>query len=99
MIIVLGHVRIDPSDAEAFCRDIREIDPSNKPNSGCLFYSVAAVDPSIGRMLVAERWRDQQSLTAHLQRPETLAFVQAWSGRMQGDVRRYDASNERPLSD
>jgi quinol monooxygenase YgiN len=50
-------------------------------------------------MLVAERWRDQQSLTAHIQRKETVAFVQKWSGRMQSDVLKYDASNERSLLD
>jgi quinol monooxygenase YgiN len=99
MIVVLGHVRIDPSDVDEFSRDVKEIDPSKKAESGCLSYSVTRDDPTTGRMLVAERWRDQQSLTAHIQRKETVAFVQKWSGRMQSDVLKYDASNERSLLD
>lgn len=99
MIIVLGDVHIDPSDVDAFCRDIEAIDPSRKTASGCISYSVAVADPTIGRMLVAERWQDQQSLTAHIQGQETAAFVRKWSGRMRGNILKYDAANERALLD
>lgn len=99
MIIVLGHVHIDPSDVNEFRRDIDAIDPSRERESGCISYSVAVADPAIGRMLVAERWQDQQSLAAHIQGRGVSEFVRKWSGRMRSDVLKYDASNERALSD
>ncbi|MFH1804951.1 MAG: antibiotic biosynthesis monooxygenase [Pseudomonadota bacterium] len=99
MIIVLGHVDIDPSDVDNFLKDIKEIDPGKKPESGCISYSIAVADPTIGRILVAERWQDQQSLTTHIESNGTLAFVEKWSGRMQSNVLKYDARNERTLLD
>ena len=92
MIIVMGQLRIAPADIEAFCQDIRAIDPSGTAESGCLFYAVAPSDPASGTMLVAERWRSQRALDAHLDREETRAFVKKWSGRMEGDVLRYGVS-------
>lgn len=99
MIIVLGQVYIDPSVIDEFLNDIDEIDPSKKNGGGNISYAVAVADPSSGAMLVAERWRDQRSLTGHLNSKRTMAFVEKWSGRMRGDVLKYDASNERALLD
>lgn len=97
MIIVLGHIEIAPADRDEFLQDIKEINPANKTGSGCLSYAITIADPEVARMQVAERWQDQQSLSAHLARQETLAFIDKWSGRMQGEVLKYDATNERPL--
>ncbi|WP_210402790.1 putative quinol monooxygenase [Thalassospira sp. MCCC 1A01428] len=97
MIIVSGHIDIAPADVSAFLADIEKINPGNKPDSGCLSYAVAIIAPDIARLLIAERWQDQPSLSAHLARKETLAFIGKWSDRMQGDVLKYDATNERPL--
>ena len=44
-----------------------------------------------------DRWRDQPALTAHLEARDTLAFLNRWQGRMRGDIRKYDAMNERAL--
>jgi quinol monooxygenase YgiN len=97
MIIVLGHVDLDPVDTEEFRRDIAALDPFRRPASGCFFYRVVPDDAASGRMLIAERWRDQQALTAHLQSQATAEFVQKWSGRMRGEMLKYDAENERRL--
>ncbi|OSQ40786.1 putative quinol monooxygenase [Thalassospira mesophila] len=97
MIIVLGHVDIAPSDVDDFLNDIEAINPANKAGSGCLSYAVAIANRKAARLLVAERWQDQPSLSAHLARRETGAFVGKWSDRMQGEVLKYDAANERPL--
>tara|TARA_R110002020_G_scaffold39991_2_gene118300 strand:- start:1275 stop:1595 length:321 start_codon:yes stop_codon:yes gene_type:complete len=99
MIIVLGYVHVPAADVDRFCRDIEALDPSGLAGSGCISYSVTPDGPIKGRLLVAERWRDQQSLTAHLQRTEAIAFAQTWSGRMRSEVLKYDAANERGLMD
>ncbi|RKE84132.1 antibiotic biosynthesis monooxygenase [Rhizobium sp. AG855] len=97
MIIIQGEIQIDPSDVTAFERDIRTINPLILPDSGCLFYVVTAVDAVGGRLAVSERWRDQASLTAHLQRTEVMSFMTVWGGRMRGNLSVFDAQNERAL--
>jgi quinol monooxygenase YgiN len=92
----MGHVQLDPSDVTEFLADIRLLGPKTRAENGCLFYAVTLDDASAGRMLVAERWQDQASLTAHLEGPQAGAFHK-WTGKIRVDVSRYDASNERPL--
>lgn len=99
MLIVMGHVQVDPSAVEEFAADIQALARSVRQREGNLTYAVAVDDQSKGRLLVAERWRDQASLSAHLDAPDTRAFVGKWQGRMTGDVRKYDAANERSLLD
>jgi quinol monooxygenase YgiN len=99
MIIVLGHVHIDPADMLQFREDIAALDPSRRPASGCLLYRVVQDDAASGRLLVIERWRDQPALTAHLHSQATGDFIRKWSGRMRGDVLKYDTENGRGLMD
>lgn len=98
MIIIMGWVHVNPSDVTEFLADIEVIGPGTRDETGCLFYAVTLEDASTGRMLVAERWQDQESLTAHLQGEQVAAF-QKWANRIRIDLSRYDASNERSLLD
>lgn len=97
MLIVTGHIHVEPSDRDEFAADIQALARSSGQRDGNLFYAVAVDDRGAGRLLVVERWRDQASLTAHLHEPDTREFVMRWQGRMRADIRKYDASNERPL--
>lgn len=97
MIVLLGYIHLDPSDVNAFIADVRTITPGTKAEMGCLFYSVTVDDASAGRVLVVERWQDQESLAPHLESLETTAFLKRWTGRMRSDVLKYDVSNARPL--
>jgi len=99
MLIVTGYVYVEPPDVAEFAADIQVLAHSAKQRGGGTFYAVAVDDRAAGRLLVVERWRDQASLTAHLDAPETLTFVERWRGRMRGDLRKYDAANERTLFD
>ncbi|PJI45521.1 MAG: antibiotic biosynthesis monooxygenase [Rhizobium sp.] len=99
MLILMGYIHLDPSDAEAFAADIEATGSSTRREEGCLFYGVAPDDASAGRFLVAERWQDQASLDAHLERPETRAFLQTWTERMKGELQFYEASEQKPLGD
>jgi quinol monooxygenase YgiN len=56
-------------------------------------------DPLAGRLLIAERWRDQAALTAHLQAVDTMAFVARWGHVIKGEILKYDALRERGLMD
>ncbi|ORE98391.1 antibiotic biosynthesis monooxygenase [Aurantimonas sp. 22II-16-19i] len=99
MIILTGYVHIDPCDVGEFSADVEALARGARARAGCLFYAVAPQDAPAGRMLVAERWRDQSALTAHLEAAETAAFVARWTGRMTADILKFDADNERRLAD
>ncbi len=96
MIILMGYVHLNPSDVGEFLADMQAIAPGTRTEKGCLFYAVTLDDARAGRMLVVERWQDQDSLDAHLGTGQAAAF-QKWMTRIKIDVLRYDASNERPL--
>lgn len=99
MIIVMGYIYLDPSDVSAFFTDVEAITPGAAAASGCHLYSVTLADAANGRLLVTERWQSQAGLTAHLEKPATLAFLQKWGGKLRSEVLKYDASHERPLLD
>ena len=98
MLIVIGHIHVNPSDADEFLADLQALSHVVKAKAGCLLYTGALEDAHTGRVLVVERWRDQAALSAHLEAPHTSEFVGKWMHRMESDVQKYDASNERPLS-
>ncbi|MFT7722981.1 MAG: putative quinol monooxygenase [Roseateles sp.] len=99
MLIVTGYMHIEPAHLAAFNRDLQALAVATRQRDGNLFYGIAIDDAARGRLLVAERWRDQAALTAHLHAPDTLAFVDQWGSLMRGEILKYDAANERSLMD
>jgi quinol monooxygenase YgiN len=99
MLIVTGYVQVPPEDLKALVRDLADLAEATRERDGVLSYGAAVVDPSCGRLLVMERWRDQQALSAHMAAADTVAFVARWGQRLSSDVRKYDATRERALVD
>jgi quinol monooxygenase YgiN len=56
-------------------------------------------DPYAGRLVIAERRRDQAALTAHLHAPDTISFVDRWRDTIRGKILKYDVLRERGLTD
>lgn len=96
-LIVTGTLSVPSVDLSGFLADMDGLAAVTRERDGNLAYDIAVIDASAGRLLVAERWRDEAALAAHLGAVETIAFVSRWAGRLQGGVRVYDAANERPL--
>lgn len=99
MLIVTGYVHIDPADLAQFMADLKALAALTRKRPGNISYDAAIDDPKAGRLLISERWRDQAALSEHLAADDTVTFVRRWDGRMRGDIRKYDASNERALMD
>jgi quinol monooxygenase YgiN len=93
------YIDLDPTDVNAFAADIRNFSVITREERECLFYTAAVEDADTGRMLIAERWQDQASLKAHLEAPSTIDFLKKWGSRINGDLLKYDAANERSLMD
>ncbi|QCJ00706.1 putative quinol monooxygenase [Agrobacterium larrymoorei] len=99
MLIVVGYVQIDPADLNEFTEDLKFLAMAARRRPGNISRDRAIDDQQSGRLLVAERWADEMSLSAHLCSDVTVAFVNRWRRRMKSDVRKYDASNERALAE
>ena len=97
MLIVTGTLSVLPDDVSSFIADMSDLAAVTRKRDGNLSYDIALIDAAAGQLLVAERWRDEAVLAAHLRAKDTTAFVSLWAGRLRGEVSVYDAANERPL--
>lgn len=64
MLIIAGHLTVDPADRDAYVADCAAAVALARRAQGCLDYALTAdtLDPS--RVNVYERWKDDDSLTA-----------------------------------
>jgi quinol monooxygenase YgiN len=97
MLFVTGYMHVNPFDVPRFHAELQAAGAIVRQRPGNLSYDAAVDDAQASRLLIAERWHDQDALDAHLDAPETKNFVQRWEGMMRGEIRKYDASNERDL--
>lgn len=97
MLIITGHIYVAPADLTRFVTDLNALAIATRQRQGNISYNAAIDDPQAGRLILAERWADQTALSAHLDASDTAEFVNRWQGKMRGDVRKYDALNERSL--
>lgn len=98
MLIVTGYIVVPSADLWRFVEEVGHLASVTRQRDGSLSYDIAVLDAAGGRLLVAERWREEAALAAHLRASETVAFVSRWLGQILGDVRQYDAQNERPIA-
>jgi quinol monooxygenase YgiN len=99
MLLLTGYMYVQPDQAAAFAAELPVLSLATRWRDGSISSDAAVDDAQAGRLLVAERWRDQPALTAHLQASDTVAFIERWQGSMKGEIRKYDAGNERSVMD
>lgn len=98
MLIITGHIYVKPSELGTFLTDLKTLSTATRLRAGNFAYHSALEDAGAGQVLISERWADQAALNAHLEAADTLAFVSKWQDRLQADIQKYDASNERALA-
>ena len=94
MVIVAGHITVDPEQRESYLAGSMSVVEEARPADGCLDFVITAdlLDP--GRVNVFERWESQEAL-------ET--FRGSGPGNEQGaamlsvSVAEYDIVDVRPL--
>ena len=99
MIIICGHIHVDPANLGRFMSEIKVLSEAVRQREGNYSYDIAVEDSSSGKLLITERWKDQSVLSTHLASSDTLAFIYRWQGRMKEELLKYDAFNERELMD
>jgi quinol monooxygenase YgiN len=99
VVIVGGTFEVEAGRREEFLAGRLDAMRKSRAEPGCLDYTLSAdpIDP--GRVVLFERWVDQEALDAHLS-----AMVAAAESPAPGDVRPtaasimvYDVTGARPL--
>jgi quinol monooxygenase YgiN len=94
MVIVAGHVTVDPEQRESYLEGSRRIVEKARQAEGCLDFSMTAdlLDP--GRLNLFERWESQEAVKSFRRRaprPKQRAPLLSVS------VAEYDVADVRPL--
>jgi quinol monooxygenase YgiN len=101
VIIVAGHVELDPARRDAALRAASELFAATRAQAGCLDY-VWCADPAIAsRVWVYERWSDTASLAAHLAGPcyRSMLAALGQGGLRSADVAKYRIERSEPVYD
>jgi quinol monooxygenase YgiN len=95
MVIVAGHITVDPKERDAYLAGSAQIVEKARRGAGCLDTAIGAdlIDP--GRINLFERWESQSALdtfrrtgdTGNIELPKTLSV----------SVEEYDIATVRPL--
>ncbi|MDQ2586870.1 putative quinol monooxygenase [Saccharothrix yanglingensis] len=95
MVIVAGHVVVDPHRRESYLADCVSVVREARDAPGCLDFSVTAdlVDP--GRVVIFERWESQAAVEAF--RGSGPDDGQA-AAVLAASVAEYDVADARPLT-
>lgn len=93
MLILMGHLHLEPADVDAFIADVRASAVITRGEPGCLFYSMTVDDALAGSIALAQRWQDQAALDRHVKAPNTALFLQKWRARFTADFQQYDVVN------
>lgn len=94
MVIVAGHIVLDPQQRESYLAECLSVVCQARSAAGCLDFAISAdvIDP--GRINVFERWESQAAVDAF--RGGGLSDEQS-AAIPAGSVSEYDVANERSL--
>jgi quinol monooxygenase YgiN len=94
MVIVAGHVTVEPRQREAYLAGCVSIVKRSRSLAGCLDFAISAdlIDP--GRVNIFERWESQAALESA--RSSAPPFEQA-AAMLSGSAADYDIADVRPF--
>jgi quinol monooxygenase YgiN len=85
MLIITDYMHVDLADLAQFRADLTALAAATGQRIENISNNAAINDPETRRLLIMERWADQATLSAYLAAADTIAFVERWHGRMQGE--------------
>jgi quinol monooxygenase YgiN len=94
MVIVAGHITVDPEQRESYLADSMSVVEKARRAAGCLDFAITAdlLDP--GRVNLFERWESQAAAAEGFDgRPSNKQSA----AMLSGSVAEYDIADVRPL--
>jgi quinol monooxygenase YgiN len=98
VVIVGGTFEVDPDQREEFLASRHDRMRQSRAEPGCLEYTLSAdpIDPS--RVVLFERWANQEALDAHLSASRALPPSAGTTvAAKTSSIIVYDVAGERPL--
>ena len=94
MVIVAGHVTVDPELRESYLAGCVRIVERAREADGCLDFAMTAdlIDP--GRVNIVERWESQAAVKDFRKRAPRIKSAPAM---LSGSVAEYDVADARSL--
>ena len=99
MIVIAGHVVLDPAQREPAVTAAREMMAETRREAGCISYTFSADLDEPGRFRIFEEWESDEALRAHFASPHMARFQKAVGGLgvREMNVQRYDVAKVGPL--
>lgn len=99
MIVIAGHILLDPARREPAIAAAREMMEETRKEAGCISYTFSADLHDPGRFRIFEEWQDDAALGAHFESPHMARFQQAMGGFgiREMAVQRYEVSKVGPI--
>jgi quinol monooxygenase YgiN len=99
MLVIAGHVALDPVQREAAVAAAREMMQETRKEPGCISYTFSADLEEPGRFRIFEEWASEDALRAHFASPHMARFQKAVGGLgvREMAVQRYEVAKVAPL--
>lgn len=99
MIVVAGHVRIDPANRAAALAAIRAVVAGTRQEAGNISYTFSADFDDESKFHVLEVWESEAALDAHFGTPHVAEFTKAARqfGVKEMQIQRYYVERVGPL--
>jgi quinol monooxygenase YgiN len=99
MIVLTGTIRVPADKLDAARPLMKAVIEATRQEDGCLFYSFGEDVLTPGLIVIAEAWRDEACLSAHLSSPHFHAWREAGGalGVSDRQLTVYEAVSSKPL--
>jgi quinol monooxygenase YgiN len=99
MIVIAGHVTLDPNQREQAVAAAREMMSETRREKGCISYTFSADLDEPGRFRIFEEWEGDEALRAHFASPHMARFQKAVGGLGVEEmaIQRYEVAKVGPL--
>lgn len=101
-ILIVGTIEIEPQRRAALLAAVRpHVERTRAEEPGCLDYAFMADTVADDRIVVVERWADEESLAAHFAHPNMAATKRALHENGSGTSRiaKYRVDRAEPVRD
>lgn len=99
MIIVAGHVRIDPAKRQEADAAAQDVMAATRAEAGNISYTFSADLGDPGLIHIFEEWKSQADLDVHFQTPHMATFQGKFGGFgvKEMKLQRYEVASVAPM--
>ena len=99
MLVIAGHIRLDPAQRERAEKAALEVMEATRKEAGCLEYNFSADLQEPGRFWLFEQWESQEALEAHFATPHLARFQKEMGsfGVTELAIQKYQISAVGPV--